>query len=165
VIDWFGPTNFDLLDEQAKAQGCPASDQTHNDANSPESLYLGAALPTVPDLVEKSNPVTYVDEGDPPFLVQKGSRDCTVAIENMKMMADALRDAGVRAEYDLLEGAGHGGQQFETDANNQRVLDFLHSVTGEPPGGGIAMPETGGPPLVTVLLAGSAFLLLAAWGY
>jgi acetyl esterase/lipase len=165
VIDWFGPTNFGLLDEQAKAQGSPASDQTHNDANSPESLYLGAALPTVPDLVEKSNPITYVGEGDPPFLVQKGSKDCTVAIENTKMMANALRDAGVRAEYDLLEGAGHGGQQFETDANNQRVLDFLHSVTGEPPGGGIAMPETGGPSLVTVLLAGSAFLLLAAGGY
>jgi len=81
------------------------------------------------------------------------------------MMANALRDAGVRTEYDLLEGAGHGGQQFETDANNQRVLDFLHSVTGEPPRGGIAMPETGGPSLVTVLLAGSAFLLLAAGGY
>jgi len=28
VIDWFGPTNFGLLDEQAKAQGSPASDQT-----------------------------------------------------------------------------------------------------------------------------------------
>ena len=61
VIDQYGPTDFGLMDEQAKAQGCPASDQTHNSANSPESLYLGAPLPTVPNLVKESDPITYVD--------------------------------------------------------------------------------------------------------
>ena len=37
VINWFGPTDFSQMDAQAKAQGCPASDQTHNNADSFES--------------------------------------------------------------------------------------------------------------------------------
>ena len=108
VINWFGPNDFAVMDEQAKAQGCSASDQTHSAADSPESKYLGAPVPTVPDLVNQANPITYITEDDPPFLVQKGDQDCTIAIENTKMLADALAAAGLDVHYDLLKGVGHG---------------------------------------------------------
>jgi hypothetical protein len=86
-----------------------------------------------------------------------------VAIDNTKMLADAHGKAGVDAQYDLLKGAVHGGPQFEADANTQKVLPFLNSVTGEPPGGGV-MPETGGPPLVPTLLVGGSMVLLLVAG-
>jgi hypothetical protein len=86
-----------------------------------------------------------------------------VAIDNTKMLADALGKAGVDVQYDLLKGAVHGGPQFEADANTQKVLPFLNSVTGEPPGGGV-MPETGGPPLVPTLLVGGSMVLLLVAG-
>ena len=131
VINWFGPTDFVQMDAQAKVQGCSASDQTHNNADSFESVYLGAAVPSVPELVKKSNPITYISKDTPPFLIQKGDQDCTVPIENTKMLADALTAAGLDVQYDLLKNAGHGDMGgtpvFESESNIKKVIDFLNS--------------------------------------
>jgi len=131
VINWFGPNDFGQMDAQAKTQGCSASDQTHNNADSFESLYLGAAVPTVPDLVKKANPITYISQDDPPFFIQKGDQDCTVPIENTKMLADALNTAGLDVHYDLLKGVGHGDgwftPVFQSEGNIQSVLNFLNT--------------------------------------
>ena len=132
VIDWFGPNDFAQMDAQAKAQGCSSSDQTHNAADSFESLYLGVAVPDAPELVQQANPMTYISPDDPPFLIQKGDSDCTVPIENTKMLADALAEAGLEVEYDLLAGVGHGDgwftKVFQSDENIQRVLTFLEQI-------------------------------------
>jgi acetyl esterase/lipase len=131
VINWFGPTDFGQMDAQAKAQGCSASEQTHNAADSFESLYLGAAVPSAPDLVRQANPITYISQDDPPFLIQKGEQDCTVPVENTKMLADALTAAGLDVQYTLLPGVGHGDgwftPVFQSEENIQRVLDFLNT--------------------------------------
>ena len=128
------------MDAQAKAQGCPASDQTHSAADSPESKYLGAAVPSSPELVEKANPITYITRDDPPFLIQKGDQDCTIAIENTKMLADALAAAGMDVHYDLLKGVGHGDPPgattpvFESESNSQALVDFLDTkLKGQAP--------------------------------
>lgn len=129
VINWFGPTDFGQMDAQAAAQGCAASDQTHSEASSFESAYLGAPVATSPELVAQANPITYIDGSEPPFLVQKGDQDCTVAVENTGMLADALQAAGVSVAYDLLAGVGHGdtgsAPVFESEQNIQRVVAFL----------------------------------------
>lgn len=125
VINQYGPTDFLQMDAQAKAQGCSASDQTHNDASSFESAYIGAAIQTVPEQVKKSNPITYISKDTPPFLIQKGDQDCTVPVESTKMLADALSAANLDATYTLLAGAGHGGSQFETDENIALMISFL----------------------------------------
>lgn len=131
VINWFGPTDFGQMDAQAKAQGCSASDQKHNDADSFESVYLGTAIASAPELVQKANPITYISSDDPPFLIQKGDQDCTVPIENTKMLADALTAAGLDVQYDLLKGVGHGDGWFTTvfqsEDNIQTVLNFLNT--------------------------------------
>ena len=133
VINWFGPNDFSQMDAQAKAQGCAASDQTHSAADSPESKYLGAAVASSPDLVKKANPITYISKDDPAFLVQKGDQDCTIAIENTKMLADALAAAGMDVRYDLLKGVGHGDgfgcatPVFESESNSQALVDFLNT--------------------------------------
>jgi acetyl esterase/lipase len=133
VINWFGPSDFTVMDEQAKAQGCGSSDQTHNAADSFESKYLGAAVPTVPELAQKANPISYITPNAPPFLVQKGDQDCTVAIESTKMLADALAAKGLDVHFDLLKNVGHGDPMtggtkvFESDANIQALIAFLNS--------------------------------------
>ena len=133
VINWFGPNDFSQMDAQAKAQGCAEADQTHSAADSPESKYLGAAVPTVPDLVKKANPMSYITPDDPAFFIQKGDQDCTIAIENTKMLADALSAAKMDVQYELLAGVGHGDgfgsttPVFESDANSQKLVDFLNA--------------------------------------
>lgn len=124
VVDWFGPIDFLKMDEQFAGTSCP---QTHDDASSPESMLVGAPIQTVPDLVKTTNPMNYIDATDAPFLIQHGSADCNIPPVQGKNLADAL-GAAVGAEnatYILLDGAGHGGAQFETESNLQLVIDFL----------------------------------------
>ncbi len=132
VVDWFGPTDFSQMDAQAKSQGCPQSAASHNQADSPESRYLGAPVPSVPNLVAKANPITYITSDDPPFLIQKGDQDCMVPVGQSKLLFEALKSANLKVEFDLLTGAGHGDMgaptpKFLSNANIQRVVSFLKS--------------------------------------
>jgi dipeptidyl aminopeptidase/acylaminoacyl peptidase len=78
--------------------------------------------------VKTTNPMNYVDSADAPFLIQHGSADCNIPPVQGKDLAEALGAAigAENATYTLIDGAGHGGPQFETEANLQLVLDFLN---------------------------------------
>jgi acetyl esterase/lipase len=125
VINWFGQSDFLKMDEEAKQQGCSASDQTHNTATSVESKYVGAPINTVPALDAKANPLMYVTSKSAPTLLEKGNLDCTVPIAQSLLLYKALKAAGVPTQYMLLHGAGHGGPQFSSDSNIQLMLSFL----------------------------------------
>ena len=126
VIDWFGPSDFSQMDNQARQQRCPPD---HDAADSPESKYLGAPIKTVPEKVKAANPISYIDSGDPPFLLQKGSEDCMVPVRQSRMLADALRRGRVPVTFEMLEGAGHGDMGlwqpiFLSKTNVERVVSF-----------------------------------------
>jgi acetyl esterase/lipase len=124
VVDWFGPIDFLKMDEQFAGSSCA---QDHNDANSPESQLVGAPIQTVPDVVKTTNPMNYITADDAPFLIQHGSSDCNIPPIQGQNLADAL-GAVVGAEnatYTLIDGAGHGGAQFGTEANLALVIAFL----------------------------------------
>ena len=86
----------------------------------------------MPDKASATNPITYIDAADPPFLLQVGSADCLVPAAQTTILADALRKAGVPVELDMFEGAGHGDNSFWSpvfvgDANVERVADFAEA--------------------------------------
>jgi acetyl esterase/lipase len=125
VVDWFGPTDFLLMDRQLAAVGWPAS---HDASDSPESLLIGAAIQTRPDLARLVNPIPYVTAQSVPFLIQHGKCDNLVPFQQSQLLYEALVAAigPARAALDLIEGAGHGGgPQFWAPSNVARVLSFL----------------------------------------
>jgi acetyl esterase/lipase len=124
VVDWFGPIDFLKMDEQFAGTSCA---QDHNAADSPESKLVGAEIQSVPDLVATTNPMNYISDDDAPFLIQHGSADCNIPPIQGKNLADALAPVigAENATYTLIDGAGHGGEQFETEANVKLVLEFL----------------------------------------
>jgi acetyl esterase/lipase len=124
VIDWFGPIDFLKMDEQFTGTACPVN---HNDASSPESKLVGAAIQTVPDLVATTNPMNYIDASDAPFFIQNGTADCNIPPAQNKNLADALSAAigADKVTYSQLEGAGHGGSQFNSAENLALVISFL----------------------------------------
>jgi acetyl esterase/lipase len=124
VVDWFGPIDFLKMDEQFVGSGCP---QTHDAADSPESKLVGAAIQTVPDLVATTNPMNYITADDAPFFIENGTADCNIPPVQNKNLADALRAVigSDKVIYTSLEGAGHGGSQFETTENLNKVIAFL----------------------------------------
>lgn len=124
VVDWFGPIDFLKMQEQFAGTSCSSNT---NDASSPESKLVGAAIQTVPDLVATTNPMNYITADDAPFFIENGTADCNIPPIQNKNLADALSVVigPEKVTYVLLEGAGHGGSQFETTENLQMVIAFL----------------------------------------
>jgi acetyl esterase/lipase len=128
VVDWFGPTNFLLMDEQLIATGNGKPD--HSQANSPESKLMGQKITEIPAKVQLANPETYISVDDPPFLIEHGTKDQLVPTQQSvnfaaKLMAVLGKE---KVTIHLLEDAMHGGPQFETSKNVELVFRFLDTI-------------------------------------
>ncbi|MBL8238586.1 MAG: alpha/beta hydrolase fold domain-containing protein [Bryobacterales bacterium] len=118
VVDWFGPTRVARM-------SLHPSTMDHDAPDSPENQLIGALVQQNADLAEKANPARYASKDDPPFFIQHGDADPLVTMEQSEILAAALKTAGASVEFETLKGAGHGGPQFQTPQNLQRVRAFL----------------------------------------
>lgn len=103
VVDWYGPTNFLLIDEQLDGSGF-----SHDAPNSPESMLIGGQITENEAAVRRADPITYLDPDDPPFLIMHGRRDTTVPIGQSEVLFEALRENCVEASFYELHDLGHG---------------------------------------------------------
>ncbi len=128
VVDWFGPTNFLLMDAQLAETGNGIPN--HNEAGSPESKLMGQKITDIPDKVKLSNPETYITKDDPPFFIQHGTKDQLVPTQqSINFAAKLMRVLGKeKVTIRLLENARHGGPSFETKENVALVFQFLDAV-------------------------------------
>ena len=127
VVDWFGPTNFLKMDEQLRETG--NGKPNHSDADSPESKVLGKKITEIPDLVKAANPETYITPDDPPFFIEHGTKDGTVPTQQSKeFYSKLIKVLGKeKVSIKLLEGAKHGGPEFDEPANIDLVFKFLNN--------------------------------------
>lgn len=125
VVDWFGPIDFLTMDEQATQNGFGLTD--HSEPFSPESKYLGSPIREIPEKVKSANPTTYIHPGMPPFFIQHGSDDYLVPVQQSINFAKAITDRFPEnlVQFEIIEHAGHGDSQFETDGNLNKVFTFL----------------------------------------
>lgn len=121
VIDWYGPV--DLLKMNRQALPCNVID--HDSVLSPESLLIGCAIQTCKEKTERANPIRYITADDPPFLILHGSADCLVSPLQSQNLYDALRASGLSSTLVFLQGAGHGGDAFDSSETLKTVDDFL----------------------------------------
>ena len=128
VVDWFGPTNFLLMDEQLKETGNGIPN--HSDDNSPESKVMGQKITKIPAKVQLGNPEIYISKDDPPFLIEHGTKDQLVPTQqSVNFAAKLIPILGQeKVTIYLLEDAKHGGPQFETKKNIKLVFHFLDAI-------------------------------------
>ena len=101
VVDWFGPTDFLIMDS------CGSS-FSHNDAKSPESSLIGGPIQEHPLKVIQANPISYVNESCPHFLIIHGDQDPLVPLcESQKLFARLQKDK-VQSELIVVPGGKHG---------------------------------------------------------
>jgi acetyl esterase/lipase len=127
VVDWCGPAeNFLEMDEEFKESGKGIPD--HSDENSPESKLLGRTITEIPELVKFASPMTYIRPDMPYFLIQHGSEDPIVPVQqSIHFAAELGKMAGKdKVTLDVLEGVEHHGDPgFETEENLNKVFNFL----------------------------------------
>jgi len=114
VVDWFGPTDF------TKMGG------SHDQPRSPEALLLGGPVQESRDKAARANPITYISQDDPPFLIMHGDKDTTVPFGQSELLAKALQAAGRDVTFQPVKGAGHGGPAFSSAGNRKLVEEFFN---------------------------------------
>ena len=117
VVDFFGPTDFLRMNDQA-------GKIDHNAARSPESLLVGGAIQEHVDRCRHASPLTYVDSRDAPFLIVHGDRDDVVIFPQSQLLQAALKKAAVPVALVTVKGGGHGVRGRAVEARVREFLEF-----------------------------------------
>jgi acetyl esterase/lipase len=117
VVDWFGPTDFLVMDS------CGSS-LNHNASNSPESSLIGGSIQDNKDKCALADPITYVDTNDPPFLILHGDADPLVPHCESELLFSALQKANVTSQFVLVPNGQHGPGMF-VDKYFKMMTDFF----------------------------------------
>jgi len=121
VVDLFGPTDLLKIEEQK----LPCIPLDGNSPLMPPSLLMGCPIQECREKTATANPITYVTQDDPPFLIMHGMLDCLVPWRQSVILHEALEAARVDSRLILVPNGDHGGRAFDSDKNEKAVDDFL----------------------------------------
>ena len=121
VCDWFGPTNLLTMPPNNISETRTAEQV----ANSNGAKLLGATVREVPGLAKDASALFHVSKEAPPFLIMHGSEDPGVPLTQSSTFHEALKEAGAESEFVIVEGAGHGGKEFQTIEVRNKVREFF----------------------------------------
>lgn len=79
-------------------------------------------------LMTEASAITHITEKTPPFLIFHGTGDQLVSVEQSDMLYQKLCDAGVKADYYVLEEEGHGADGFYQKEIMDIVWNFINAV-------------------------------------
>jgi acetyl esterase/lipase len=114
VIDFYGPSDLTTL----KGADNP-------DPKNPVTLLLGGTVADKHKLAKEASPITWLDRGDPPFLIIQGEKDESVNPEQSKTLDDWLGKAGISHELIIVPGAPHYGPMFDAEDIRREIIDYL----------------------------------------
>ena len=117
VVDWFGPTDFLIMD-------LCGSKLVHDDVKSPESKLIGGAIQENKAKARAANPMTYINDKTPPFLIIHGMVDLTVPYCQSKTFKMALDSAKVENRLISIRDGAHGRNVFKKEIQEEMVSFF-----------------------------------------
>jgi len=117
VLDFYGPSDLVML------AGNP--DTTISNARNPVTILLGALPVDRPDLAKRASPVTYIDKGDPPFLIVQGEKDESVPNTQSRILHSWLTLAGVPNDLIVVPDAPHYGEMFDAAYIREKLYAVL----------------------------------------
>ena len=127
TVDWFGPINFSTMESEAATLGLTGFMGTGFNT-ALEADYLGLDhISDDPALVALANPTSYIDVDDAAFFIQVGDADPLVPYTQSENFYQALlAELGTnKVNFELIEGAGHGGSEFDDPSNLEKVISFF----------------------------------------
>ena len=124
AVDWYGPTDFLLMDPQHLQLGQEAD---VHDPGSPESRLMGGSVTQIPERCKAASPMTYIQPGNAPIYIQQGTGDPIIPYLQSVMLAERMAAAIGKdnVAFDLVQNVGHADPCFFTTENVNKVLDFV----------------------------------------
>jgi acetyl esterase/lipase len=117
VVDFYGPTDMSVFDDCLKRMG--------KDFKSPRKIPLfDNFVDQVPKEVQRANPIKYIKENSPPFLIFHGENDLTVPICQSKILHEALLKKGINSELIIDKNGDHCGNNLMPHHTSKMVNFF-----------------------------------------
>lgn len=123
VCDWYGPTELLTMPPNNVGGGRTEADV----ANSNGAKLLGCTLKDCLDLARQASAYDHVSKDDSVFLIMHGDEDPGVPIQQSIQFHERLKKTGVPSQFEVVEGAGHGGKLFDTAEVKAKVLTFFQA--------------------------------------
>lgn len=129
VVDYYGPINFGTMTEQFKELNVKPMMGYADDANSPESKYLGEQVSQNSEKVKESDPTTYLKKNGPVYFIAHGTSDRNVPYTQSINFANSIAkvEGKNKVKLTLIKNANHGGSAFENPELINSVFSFLDS--------------------------------------
>ena len=134
ACDWSGPVDLTAMD---------CGDHMTMGENSPEDVLLNSKLSKEPDKYLSLSPTNYVNKNNPPIIIFHGEKDNVVPCCQGKKFFELLKAAGVKTEATFVPEGGHGMGMY-SEANLQKMVDFLDAARGAAPREKTRIIEEGG---------------------
>jgi acetyl esterase/lipase len=121
VVDFYGPTDMSVFDDCLKRMG--------KDFKSPRKIPLfDNFVDQVPKEVQRANPIKYIKENSPPFLIFHGENDLTVPICQSKILHEALLKKGINSELIIDKNGDHCGNNLMPHHTSKMVNFFSNTL-------------------------------------
>lgn len=101
VVDWFGPSDM-------SAEALVAHPELKDYSRRVVQRLLGCLPADCSQRADDSSPIKNLSDGIPPFLIQHGTADTIVPVDQSLDLAAALRQRGVSVTMHPYEGIDHG---------------------------------------------------------
>ncbi len=127
VVNFFGPSDLDQMDNDARIDQCPDNSLCHDCEDSPESLLLDCRPSVCPNIADEASPVNYVDGDEAPMLLIHGLTDCTVPTNQSRRLHRALDDAQQTVQLIEVPNVGHSLRGCLNGPNQAQVTEFIEA--------------------------------------
>ncbi|MCU0827328.1 MAG: alpha/beta hydrolase [Tabrizicola sp.] len=133
VIGLYGPMDFSTMDQDMATLGRVSVTGPSDVPESPESQLLGYPVAENRAAARAMGPIGRLDrlrETLPPLMLRHGDADRIVPDLQSKRLREAwlAADPDAEVDYKLVQGAGHGGEPFETDPVRAEMLAFMRKT-------------------------------------
>jgi len=123
AVDWSGPIDLENMDCAGK----------RDMQFSPEQQLLGCPMNAENhDRYFSLSPIAYLDPKDPPIIIFHGKEDNVVPFCNGEEWAMAVKNKGIKTEFNPVEKGGHGFNMY-TEENLTKMVNFLNVARGAKP--------------------------------
>jgi len=119
VIDFYGASDF-LLREKNQPEKV-------NKKGGVVYELLGGAVQDKRELAKKASAAHQVGKGDSAILIIHGSQDKVVLPGQSKRLHEAYQIKGLNSQLHIIDGAGHGGKDFDNEEIKKMILKFLET--------------------------------------
>lgn len=129
VIDLYG-----LSDLTKIGDGFPQAIQDmHKSPASPEAILVngvavfgpGGSILSNLEKAKAANPITYISDKTPPFLLMHGDNDMLVSPSQTRILHEALIEKGIDSTRYIVKGANHADNYWYQDDVIDIIIDFL----------------------------------------